>query len=59
MRYYYVVNTFDECFRPVQRDGCIDAASEDNAIQKLILDGTVYEKGFEFLELKVVEGYML
>lgn len=58
MNYYYFVNTFDECFRPVQREGHIDATSEENAIQKLILDGVVYEKAFEFLELKVVEDYV-
>ena len=51
--YYYCVNTFKNG-EPVQLDGHIDAESEEDAIQKLIENGTVNSRGYEFLELEVV-----
>lgn len=53
MKYYYCVNTFKDG-EPVQLDGYTDAESEEDAIQKLIGNGTVDSHGYEFLELEVV-----
>ena len=49
-KYYYVVNTFKDD-EPVQIQGCIEASSEEEAIQKLIDNGTVCANSYEFLEL--------
>jgi len=49
--FYYVVNTFDKDFYPVQRRGYVEATGELKAIEKLISDGVVHEKGYEFLRL--------
>lgn len=49
--YYYYVNTFKN-HEPVQLEGWVEASSEEEAIQKLIKDGTVDSHGYEFLELK-------
>lgn len=51
--YYYCVNTFKDD-EPVQLNGYIDAKSEEDAIQKLIENGTVDSRGYEFLELEAV-----
>lgn len=50
-RFHYVVNTFDENFNPVQRKGHVEAVGEMKAIEKLIADGVVHERGYEFLRL--------
>lgn len=49
-KYYYYVNTFKDG-EPVQLYGDIEAESKEDAIQKLIDDGTVNSRGYEFLEL--------
>ena len=49
--YHYCVNTFKDN-EPVQLYGDIEAENEEDAIQKLIDDGTVYPRAYEFLELK-------
>lgn len=52
--YCYVVNTFTiQDFEPVQLSGEVVACSEVDAINKLIADGIVYAKGYEFLMLKI------
>lgn len=51
--YRYCVNTFSNG-KPVQISGYVEAESEDYAILKLIDDGTVYRRGYEFLELALV-----
>ena len=38
-QFYYVVNTFDKNFSPVQRKGYVEAVGEMKAIEKLIADG--------------------
>lgn len=50
-QFYYVVNTFDKNFSPVQRKGYVEAVGEMKAIEKLIADGVVHERGYEFLRL--------
>ena len=50
-QFYYVVNTFDKDFSPVQRRGYVEAVGEMKAIEKLIADGIVHERGYEFLRL--------
>lgn len=55
MRYYYCVNTFDNNDNPVQRDGFVEAISEEDVIKKLIINGTVCENSYEFLELNEVQ----
>ena len=52
-KYYYCVNTFQNS-EPVQEKGYIEAESEEDAIRKLINEGIVYPRGYEFLELYVV-----
>ena len=52
-RYYYCVNTFKDN-KPVQLNGYVESDSEENAIKKLIDDGIVYSRGYEFLDLYVV-----
>lgn len=54
-QFYYVVNTFDQKFNPIQRSGYVDASYERDAIQKLIDDGLVHEQGYEFLVLDYVD----
>ena len=54
-KYYYYVNTFQNN-KPVQKQGYIEAESEEDAIQKLIDEGIVSPRGYEFLELYVVEN---
>ena len=49
-KYYYVVNTFKDD-EPIQAEGCIEASGEEDAIQKLIDDGVVDSRGYEFLAL--------
>ena len=51
--YFYCVNTFNANDNPVQRDGFIDAMSEEDAIKKLIKNGVVCATSYEFLELYV------
>lgn len=53
-KYYYVVNTFDKNFIPIQTSGYVYGESEEDAIQELIKSGVVYSKGYEFLELSIV-----
>lgn len=53
-KYYYYVNTFQNN-KPIQRQGYIEAESEEDAIQKLIDEGIVSPHGYEFLELYVIE----
>ena len=48
--YYYCVNTFKNG-EPVQIDGCVYAENANDAIQKLIDNGTIDSGGYEFLEL--------
>lgn len=50
-RYYYFANTWD-CNEPVQVEGYVEALSEEDAIYKLIDDGIIDPKGYEFLELR-------
>ena len=50
-KYHYCVNTFKED-EPVQLYGDVEAETEKDAIQKLIDNGTVDPRGYEFLELK-------
>lgn len=52
-KYYYCVNTFKDN-EPVQIHGYVEAKSEEEAIQKLIDDGIVYSRGYEFLVLHIV-----
>lgn len=54
-KYYYCVNTFQNN-KPVQKQGYIEAESEEDAIQKLIDEGIVSPRGYEFLELYVVKN---
>lgn len=49
--YYYFVNTFKN-HEPVQLEGYVEASNEEEAIKKLIKNGTVDSHGYEFLELK-------
>ena len=52
-RYCYCVNTFEgEELKAVQICGDICAESEEDAVRKLIKDGTVDSHGYEFLELE-------
>lgn len=51
-RYRYVVNTFQGS-EPVQRYGQVCAVDEWGAVNRLIEDGIVDPRGYEFLELKV------
>lgn len=53
MVYYYYVNTF-RGGKPVQIEGTVCADSKDEAIHKLIDEGVVYEKGYEFLCLNSI-----
>lgn len=48
-KFYYVVNTFDKNFIPIQRRGYVEAVGEQKAIEKLISDGVAHERGYEFL----------
>lgn len=55
-KYNYTVNTFislKDGLNPIQRSGSILAESEVDAINKLIDDGIVYAKGYEFLDLYI------
>lgn len=52
--YHYCVNTFKDG-EPVQLYGDIEAESEEDAIRRLIDDGTVYFYGYEFLSLIKIE----
>lgn len=52
-KYYYCVNTFKNN-EPIQLHGYIEAKSENDAIQKLIDNVSVYPRGYEFLELREV-----
>ena len=45
------MNTFKDS-EPVQLYGDIEAETEEDAIQRLIDNGTVYPRGYEFLELR-------
>lgn len=54
MRYCYVVNTFQDN-KPVQVDGEIDAESEWDVVNRLVVDGVISAYSYEFLELEVVE----
>lgn len=49
-KYNYCVNTFKDGM-PVQLFGHIDAESKEDAVKKLIDDGIVWSRGYEFLEL--------
>ena len=49
-KYYYCVNTFIDN-EPVQLDGHIDATSKEDVVQKLINDGVIDFRGYEFLKL--------
>ena len=51
--YYYFANTWKDD-EPIQIEGYVEAPSEDAAIQKLIDDGIVDSRGYEFLDLYVV-----
>lgn len=54
-KYHYCVNTFKDG-EPVQLCGDIEAESEEAAIQKLIDNGTVCSRGYEFLDLKEIKS---
>lgn len=55
-RYCYCVNTFKgEELEAVQICGNIYAENEEDAVKKLIKDGTVDSHGYEFLELRKVD----
>ena len=54
--YSYCVNTFKKD-EPVQLSGFIDADNEEDAIQKLIANGTIDPKSYEFLELYKWRNY--
>lgn len=52
-KYCYCVNTFKgKKLEAVQICGDIYAESEEDAVRKLIEDGTVDSHGYEFLELE-------
>lgn len=52
-KYCYCVNTFEgEELKAVQICGDICAETEEDAIRKLIENGTVDSGGYEFLELR-------
>lgn len=53
-KYKYCVNTFNKDGCSVQYSGYVYGESEEDAIQGLIREGVVYERGYEFLELRVV-----
>ena len=53
-QYKYCVNTFDKNGNPVQLSGYVLGESEEDAIQRLIENGTIYSYAYEFLELKIV-----
>lgn len=57
-KYHYCVNTFKDG-EPVQLYGDIEAESEEDVIQRLIDDGIVYSRGYEFLELREVKSWIL
>lgn len=50
-KYEYCVNTFDKDGSPVQLLGDIEAENANEAIQKLIDNGIIDSRGYEFLEL--------
>lgn len=54
-KYYYCVNTFNND-EPVQLEGYVEAASEEAAIRELVTTGVVDSQGYEFLELKAMDG---
>lgn len=52
-KYCYCVNTFEgEELKTVQICGDICAETEEDAVRKLIENGTVDSGGYEFLELR-------
>ena len=54
-KYHYCVNTFKDG-EPVQLNGDVEAESEEDAIRRLIDNGTVYSRGYEFLDLKKIKS---
>jgi len=57
-KYKYFVNTFlneDNGLNPVQLRGEIESDSKENAIIKLIENGVVCAKGYEFLDLSEID----
>ena len=52
-KYYYFANTWKDD-EPIQVEGYVEAPNEDAAIYKLIDDGVVDSRGYEFLDLYVV-----
>ena len=52
-KYYYFANTWKDD-EPIQVEGYVEASSEDAAIYKLIDDGIVDSRGYEFLDLYIV-----
>ena len=51
IKFYYCVNTVSKNDNPVQLNGYVEAVNEDAAIQKLIDDGVICPRSYEFLEL--------
>ena len=49
-KYYYCVNTF-KSDTPVQIEGFVKADSEEAAISKLIQEGVIDLRSYEFLDL--------
>ena len=56
-KYQYTVNTFMTAngLEPLQLSGTVEADSVDDVINKLVSEGIVYERGFEFLDIHHVE----
>lgn len=52
-KYYYFANTWRDD-KPIQVEGYIKAENEEVAIHKLIDDGIVDSRSYEFLDLYVV-----
>lgn len=53
-KYKYCVNTFNKDGYPAQYSGYVYGESEEDAIQELVKEGVVCERGYEFLELRIV-----
>jgi hypothetical protein len=54
-RYYYCVNTF-KSDTPVQLEGFVKADSEEAVIGKLIQEGVIDPRSYEFLDLYEERG---
>lgn len=57
--YYYCVNTFDKNDNPVQLEGDIAAHSEEDAIKRLIDNGIICPRSYEFLKLVETTDWLI